>query len=61
MYINVYKCAEIISFPTYIFFLQLINYGAAIRSILLKDSNGKITDVCLGFDNIDGYLGYDNI
>ena len=36
---------------------QLINYGATIRSIELKGADGKKTDVCLGFDSIEGYLG----
>ena len=37
--------------------LQILNYGATIQSIALKDLLGKNTDVCLGFDDIDGYLG----
>ena len=40
-----------------LFLFQLINYGATIRSIQLKGSKGNTTDVCLGFDDIDGYLG----
>ena len=39
------------------FLIQLLNYGATIRSIVLKDSSDNPTDVCLGFDNIDGYRG----
>ena len=37
---------------------QILDYGATIQAITLKDNMGKTTDVCLGFDDIDGYLGY---
>ena len=38
-------------------FLQLMNYGATIISIKVPSKNG-LTDVVLGFDEIDGYLRY---
>ena len=50
-FVKIEYCCRILSI------LQLINYGATIRSIELKGSDGKTTDVCLGFDTIDGYLG----
>ena len=49
--VKIEYCCKVLSI------LQLINYGATIRSIELKGSDGKTTDVCLGFDTIDGYLG----
>jgi aldose 1-epimerase len=36
--------------------VQVINFGGIITSILVPDSNGKMADVALGFDNLDGYL-----
>ena len=39
------------------FLLQLMNYGATIISIKVPSKNG-LTDVVLGFDEIDGYLRY---
>ena len=49
--IKIEYCCKVLSI------LQLINYGATIRSIELKGSDGKTKDICLGFDTIDGYLG----
>lgn len=37
--------------------VELLNYGATIRSILVPDKSGKLTDVALGFDDMDWYLG----
>ena len=34
----------------------ITNFGARIVSIMLPDKNGKMTDVVLGFDNIDDYI-----
>ena len=34
----------------------VINYGARIVSLMVPDKNGKLQDVVLGFDDIDGYL-----
>ena len=34
----------------------ITNFGARIVSIMVPDKNGKMTDVVLGFDNIDDYI-----
>lgn len=39
--------------------VSVINYGAIVTSIEVPDRDGKIADVTLGFDNLDGYLGED--
>ena len=44
-----------IGFASMNIFLQLMNYGATIISIKVPSKNG-LTDVVLGFDEIDGYL-----
>ena len=36
--------------------VSIINYGGRIVSIMAPDRNGKMGDVVLGFDNLDGYL-----
>jgi aldose 1-epimerase len=35
----------------------ITNYGGRVVSILVPDRNGKMADVVVGFDNLDGYLG----
>jgi aldose 1-epimerase len=35
--------------------VAITNYGARIVSILVPDKNGKLTDVSVGFDNVDDY------
>ncbi|XP_011297648.1 aldose 1-epimerase isoform X2 [Fopius arisanus] len=40
--------------------VDILNYGATIRAIRTPDKNGKVEDVVLGFDNIEGYLKSDN-
>lgn len=35
----------------------VMNYGATLVSVKLPDSMGRMTDVALGFDSLDGYLG----
>ncbi|XP_063220439.1 galactose mutarotase-like [Bacillus rossius redtenbacheri] len=40
--------------------VQVISYGATITSIKAADKNGKIEDLVLGFDDIDGYLKSNN-
>lgn len=35
----------------------LTNYGARMVSLLVPDKNGKLTDINVGFDNIDKYIG----
>jgi aldose 1-epimerase len=37
-------------------YVELINYGATIRSIVVPDKNGTAGDVVLGYDTLDGYL-----
>lgn len=43
--------------------VELLDYGATIHAIYVKDRNGEPVDVCLGYDTIeeyrtnDGYLG----
>lgn len=34
----------------------LINYGAALQSLMLPDRNGELADVTLGYASLDGYL-----
>lgn len=36
--------------------VEIINYGAIIVSIIVPDKNGKMADVNLGFDSLEGYL-----
>ncbi len=36
--------------------VSVINYGGIVTSICVPDKDGKLADVALGFDNIDGYL-----
>ncbi|CAH1984833.1 unnamed protein product [Acanthoscelides obtectus] len=40
--------------------VQLISYGGYITSIKVPDKNGKVEDVVIGFDNLDGYLRPEN-
>lgn len=37
--------------------VSVMSYGAAIKSIRTPDRNGAFTDITLGFDTLDGYLG----
>jgi aldose 1-epimerase len=36
---------------------KVITYGASLAELHVPDRNGKLGDVVLGFDNLDGYLG----
>lgn len=36
--------------------VQIINYGATVTSLQVPLSNGKLTDVILGFDTLESYL-----
>lgn len=36
-------------------YVELIGYGAAIRSICVPDRDGKLVDVCLGYDTLEEY------
>jgi aldose 1-epimerase len=37
--------------------VQIIDYGAAVTSLRVPDRNGKIEDVVLGYDSVQGYVG----
>jgi aldose 1-epimerase len=37
--------------------VAITNYGGRIVSLLVPDRHGKMDDVVLGFDNLEGYLG----
>lgn len=37
--------------------VEVTNYGGTITSIMLTDDDGNLTDVVLGFDSLEGYLG----
>src|SRR5580658_8500881 len=36
---------------------KVITYGATLTELRVPDKNGKMGDVVLGFDNLEGYLG----
>ncbi len=36
--------------------LEVFTLGATVRSLLVPDRTGRISDVVLGFDDLDGYL-----
>ncbi len=36
--------------------VQITNFGGKIVSIIVPDKKGKMADVCLGYDDIDGYF-----
>jgi len=36
---------------------SIINYGATITSICVKDKNGRMDDIVLGFSSLDEYMG----
>jgi aldose 1-epimerase len=35
---------------------RILNYGGIIQSLTVPDKNGKLGDVVLGYDTLDGYL-----
>lgn len=37
-------------------YVDILNFGGIIQSILVPDQNGRLTDVVLGFDNFEDYL-----
>ena len=37
-------------------YVEVTNYGCRIRAIVVPDKNGKLTDVCLGYDDYAGYV-----
>lgn len=34
--------------------IKILNYGGIITNILVPDKNGKMDDICLGFDDMKG-------
>jgi len=36
-------------------YAELINYGATLKSLFVKDAEGKLRDVVLGYDDMAGY------
>jgi aldose 1-epimerase len=36
--------------------VAITNYGGAVVSLKVPDRNGKLADIVLGFDNVDGYV-----
>lgn len=40
--------------------VTLTNYGGRIVSVMVPDKEGQLTDVVLGFDNIDDYVNVNN-
>ena len=40
--------------------VKIITYGGAIQSIMVPDKTGKMGDVALGFDTLEGYLSPTN-
>ena len=56
-FVLMYDILHAIGYASMIIVLQLMNYGATIISIKVPSKNG-LTDVVLGFDEIDGYLRY---
>lgn len=37
--------------------VEILNFGGIVRAIRVPDREGRIDDVVLGFDSLDGYLG----
>ncbi|XP_061174702.1 galactose mutarotase-like [Saccostrea echinata] len=35
--------------------IQILNFGGIITKILVPDKNGKMDDICLGYDDMKGY------
>lgn len=36
--------------------MQVIDYGASLKRLLVRDRHGELTDVVLGYDNFDGLI-----
>lgn len=36
-------------------YVEIINFGCRLVKIVVPDRSGNMTDICLGFDSIDGY------
>ncbi len=39
--------------------VELLPYGAAVRAIRVPDRTGKLTDICLGYDDLESYRTLD--
>jgi aldose 1-epimerase len=39
----------------------VITYGGVLQSLLVPDKNGKLEDIVLGFDEVDGYIENGNV
>ena len=39
--------------------VELLPFGAAIRAIRVPDRQGRSTDICLGYDQVENYRDYD--
>ena len=39
--------------------VEFIPFGAAVRSIIVPDKNGVMTDICLGYDSLEQYKELD--
>lgn len=39
----------------------VITYGGVLQSLLVPDKNGKLEDIVLGFDDVDGYIKNGNV
>jgi aldose 1-epimerase len=37
--------------------VAVLSFGATVQSVLVPDAQGRVDDVVLGFDELDGYLG----
>lgn len=34
--------------------VEILTYGAIVKSIIAPDKNGVVADICLGFDDMEG-------
>ena len=41
--------------------VELTNYGASVLSIMVTDKTGKMTDVVLGYKNLEDYIKSDKL
>lgn len=39
--------------------MELLPYGAAIRALRVPDREGRMTDICLGYDDVESYRALD--
>ena len=36
--------------------VEIINYGAIVTNLYVKDGNGVLADIVLGYDSLQGYV-----